>query len=78
MSNLTSVDNMHLRVLKFARRLYCLPLPEGFLPPREAVALFRVAATQGHADVQYNLGFCYCNGEGTAGFWRYQGPADLC
>lgn len=49
MSNLTSADNTHLRVLKFARRLYCLPLPEGFLPPREAEALATLVTHVGDA-----------------------------
>ena len=32
----------------------------------EAVRLYRLAADQGHADAQYNLGVMYANGQGVA------------
>ena len=32
----------------------------------EAVKWYRKAADQGHAKAQYNLGWCYANGEGVA------------
>ena len=33
---------------------------------REAVRLYRLAADQGHATAQYQVGDCYANGEGVA------------
>ena len=32
----------------------------------QAVFWYRKAAEQGYADAQYNLGFCYCEGEGVS------------
>ena len=31
---------------------------------KQAAELFRKAAVQGEAEAQYDLGVCYCNGEG--------------
>ncbi len=49
MSDLTCVDNTQVRVLRFARRLLCLPLPEGFVPPVERDALDVLSERVGEA-----------------------------
>lgn len=47
MSSLTTLDNTQVRVLRFARRLLCLPLPEGFVPPVKADALSALSTRVG-------------------------------
>lgn len=49
MSDLTCVDNTQVRVLRFARRLLCLPLPEGFVPPVKRDALAALSERVGEA-----------------------------
>ena len=43
---------------------------EARLLAEEATRLYRLAAEQGHATAQYNLGWCYANGTGVAQDYR--------